>query len=79
MSTQPIDPAALEFALRKIHDTFKADLDSGYRTRDKEFAVDIAAFALKKATADDCHSCKTALGKDGLCGNLTCQDYKKRD
>lgn len=33
-------------ALQFIHDTFKSDLDAGYKTRDKEFAVEIAAEAL---------------------------------
>ncbi|MDX4957866.1 hypothetical protein [Delftia acidovorans] len=33
-------------ALQFIHDTFKKDLDAGYRTKDKEFAVSIAAPAL---------------------------------
>jgi len=41
--------AEVERALRQIHDTFAADLKQGYRTRDKEFAVEVAAFALKHA------------------------------
>lgn len=36
-------------ALQFIHDTFKKDLDAGYRTKDKEFAVSIAAPALAAA------------------------------
>ncbi len=38
-------------ALQFIHDTFKRDLDAGYRTRDKEFAVAIAAEALAAVSA----------------------------
>jgi hypothetical protein len=33
-------------ALQCIHDTFKRDLDAGYKTKDKEFAVSVAAEAL---------------------------------
>jgi hypothetical protein len=35
--------------LQFIHDTFKKDLDAGYRTKDKEFAVSMAAQALAAA------------------------------
>lgn len=35
--------------LQFIHDTFKKDLDAGYRTKDKEFAVSMAAPALAAA------------------------------
>lgn len=36
----------LIFAARTVHDTFKRDLDRGYKTRDKEFAVDLLGKAL---------------------------------
>ena len=42
---------AMEAALRTIHDTFAKDLAQGARTRDKEFAVSIASFALKNSGA----------------------------
>lgn len=43
-SNQPV-----RYALQTIHDTFKRDLDDGYITRDKQFAVEIAAEALSAA------------------------------
>lgn len=36
-------------ALQCIHDTFKRDLDLGFVTKDKRFAVDVAAEALAAA------------------------------
>lgn len=39
-------PSAMESTLRFIRDTFKRDLDRGYSTRDKVFAVELATFAL---------------------------------
>ena len=39
----------VRIALQFIHDTFKKDLDAGYRTKDKEFAVSVAAPALASA------------------------------
>jgi len=38
-------------ALKFIHDTFKRDLDAGYKTKDKEFAVSLAAKALAAPAA----------------------------
>lgn len=29
----------LYFAIRRVHDTFKRDMEQGFKTRDKEFAV----------------------------------------
>lgn len=40
---------ALRTALTLIRDTFKRDMDQGYKTKDKEFAVDIANLALDTA------------------------------
>lgn len=41
--------ASLERALQMIHDTFTRDMEQGYRTRDKQFAVEIARAALGDA------------------------------
>ena len=37
----------LDYAARYVRDTFKKDLDQGYHTKDKEFAVSILSEALK--------------------------------
>lgn len=43
--------AAMVEALRFIHDTFKTDMAQGYKTKDKTFAVVIAARALADPAA----------------------------
>jgi len=45
---QAAEIARLRAALQKISDTFKRDLDQGYKTKDKAFAIDIADMALKE-------------------------------
>ena len=48
-------------ALQFIHDTFKKDLDAGYRSKDKEFAVSIAAPALAAAPQAPAQEAPAAL------------------
>jgi len=43
------ESADVRGTLQYIHDTFKRDLDAGFKTRDKEFAVEVAAEALGSA------------------------------
>lgn len=38
--------AELEAAAQCVHDTFKSDLDQGYKTKDKVFAVEVLGKAL---------------------------------
>jgi hypothetical protein len=42
----------LRWAANFVHDTFKRDLARGYKTRDKEFAVDVLGLALTASVAD---------------------------
>lgn len=44
--------AELVEAVRFVTDTFKKDLDAGYKTRDKEFAFDVLSDALSKIKGD---------------------------
>lgn len=36
----------LRFALQTIHDTFSKDVEQGYKTRDKTYAIEIAKLGL---------------------------------
>lgn len=40
--------AQLEYFARYVHDKFKRDIEQGYKTHDKEFAVDLLGKALNK-------------------------------
>jgi hypothetical protein len=40
------------FFVRKVHDTFKRDMEQGYVTKDKQFAVDLLGQALKAESVE---------------------------
>ncbi|WP_368640619.1 hypothetical protein ABRZ04_05400 [Castellaniella ginsengisoli] len=49
---------SMRWAVETIYRTFKRDIDQGYKTKDKEFAVSIAGKALEYRPQDGCVSLK---------------------